>query len=436
LFFDRQSEAQDPEHPGVLVDMEYFDLVVRNVVPGDNTNGQLPDNGVMMVNPRDITVIFSPTLTVQGRPTNASVVYEKFTHRMTPTRMRIDLTMRVVYLGPVKDITTFVQDDINIPRRIPFDIVEPPEYAITFRELVWENNGQDIDPSTLSNATDDERDDVTPTNNLGAVAAQNAYELSSTGGTFTTKYTKNQRNKLWQFADCSSYVWGGFVSSPDIAVSITTTLSTEMMTQLSSLGITSEDLRLALLSRDKDLLQVIIDKVQKSGTDSGGLQISEAAAINRAIDALWEAGKDARDKPATGQSVATYLGWPTFTAGVNGYPPDVATMWNTFSGGVGGKKVALLLYGGGQSSGTAINSEAWKAIMEDPGCEKGDILIRFNHPDRPGENHVAFFWEKTSSGEGFKVLHAASEDLDICFSTYSKNSTTLQYNYGFRVFKD
>ena len=33
LFFDRQDEARDPENPGVLVDMEYFDMVVRNVIP-------------------------------------------------------------------------------------------------------------------------------------------------------------------------------------------------------------------------------------------------------------------------------------------------------------------------------------------------------------------------------------------------------------------
>ena len=33
LFFDRQEEAQDSRHPGVFVDYEYFDLVVRNVDP-------------------------------------------------------------------------------------------------------------------------------------------------------------------------------------------------------------------------------------------------------------------------------------------------------------------------------------------------------------------------------------------------------------------
>ena len=63
LFFDRQEEATQPDHPGVFVDYQYFDLVVRNVMPSDpNRPGNtLPDNGVMMVNPRDITVVFAPS---------------------------------------------------------------------------------------------------------------------------------------------------------------------------------------------------------------------------------------------------------------------------------------------------------------------------------------------------------------------------------------
>ena len=46
----------------MFVDYQFFDMVVRNVIPSDpnQTNNTLPDNGVMMVNPRDITVVFSP----------------------------------------------------------------------------------------------------------------------------------------------------------------------------------------------------------------------------------------------------------------------------------------------------------------------------------------------------------------------------------------
>ena len=73
LFFDRQEEATQTDHPGVFVDYQFFDMVVRNVVPSDpnQSSNTLPDNGVMMVNPRDITVVFSPQFTVQGRPLNA-----------------------------------------------------------------------------------------------------------------------------------------------------------------------------------------------------------------------------------------------------------------------------------------------------------------------------------------------------------------------------
>lgn len=104
LFFDRQEEvAGDGDHPGVFVDYQFFDLVVRNVIPGSSaTSNQLPDNGVMMVNPKDITVVFSPQITVQGRPINAQVRFEKFSHKMTPIRMRIALEMRVLYVGPLR----------------------------------------------------------------------------------------------------------------------------------------------------------------------------------------------------------------------------------------------------------------------------------------------------------------------------------------------
>lgn len=104
LFFDRQDDlAADPKDSrGVLVDYEFFDLVVRNVVPSVRGVSDVPDNGVMMVNPKDITVVFSKDLTVQGRPTNARVTFAKFDHRMVPIRMQIDLTMIITYFGPLR----------------------------------------------------------------------------------------------------------------------------------------------------------------------------------------------------------------------------------------------------------------------------------------------------------------------------------------------
>ena len=105
LFFDRQDDMMANKEKfkrGVLVDYDYFDLVVRNVVPSDRGSTTVPDNGVMMVNPKDITVVFSKDLSVQGRPTNARVTFAKFDHKMVPTRMQVDLTMIITYFGPLR----------------------------------------------------------------------------------------------------------------------------------------------------------------------------------------------------------------------------------------------------------------------------------------------------------------------------------------------
>ena len=132
LFFDRQEEATQTNHPGVYVDYQFFDMVVRNVVPSDpnQSSNTLPDNGVMMVNPRDITVVFSPQFTVQGRPLNARVSFEKFTHRMVPTRMRIALTMRAVYMGPIKDMTEYKAEEFQSEGAIPID-------EILVKDTIW-----------------------------------------------------------------------------------------------------------------------------------------------------------------------------------------------------------------------------------------------------------------------------------------------------------
>jgi hypothetical protein len=138
LFFDRQEEAaQFVDHPGVFVDYQFFDMVVRNVVPTDpnQSNNTLPDNGVMMVNPRDITVVFSPQITVQGRPTNASVTFEKFTHRMVPVRMRIQLQILASYFGPVKDMVEYHQEELQSELAIPLDDIKPSVYTFTFQEI-------------------------------------------------------------------------------------------------------------------------------------------------------------------------------------------------------------------------------------------------------------------------------------------------------------
>lgn len=148
LLFDRQIEQDSkgqsyylPE--GVLADYRYFDMVVRNVPPVDsNGNTTTPDNGVMMVNPKDITVVFSPELTVQGRPINARVAFTKFAHNMIPTRMSVSLTMIITYFGPLRQafaLDTF-QDIREYEALIPYSAVYDETYTraeLEAAQKVW-----------------------------------------------------------------------------------------------------------------------------------------------------------------------------------------------------------------------------------------------------------------------------------------------------------
>jgi hypothetical protein len=127
LFFDRQTENANGSMPrGVLEDFDYFDLVVRGVVP-DPQAPDLPDNGVLLVNPRNITVVFSPQLSVQGRPDQVSVSYQKFDHRMRPIRMTISMSMKIFYIGPVRQDFTFAQsrEEGTVQATIPYENSAP-----------------------------------------------------------------------------------------------------------------------------------------------------------------------------------------------------------------------------------------------------------------------------------------------------------------------
>lgn len=135
MFFDRQTENANGSMPrGVLEDFDYFDLVVRGVVPGYGT-GDLPDNGVLMVNPRNITVVFSPQLTVQGRPHSAEVLYQKFDHKMNPVRMTIRLTMKAQYIGAMRRDFSFAQTQQvgTYQATVPYD--ERVKYSLSYETL-------------------------------------------------------------------------------------------------------------------------------------------------------------------------------------------------------------------------------------------------------------------------------------------------------------
>jgi hypothetical protein len=223
LLFDRQEEAMQADFPGVFVDYKFFDLVVRNVVPSNDVqmNASLPDNGVMMVNPRDITVVFSPQITVQGRPSNARVQFTKFTHRMVPIRMQIDLTVRVVYFGPMRDPIPYTRD------------TEIAAAAIPWREdmgATFEIKDEDIKEWIAQRDEWARGVDASITNALGPAAteAANQWEHTATGSAGLNdsimkfamsqvqaansqgNYSAPMRNDLWTHHDCSSFVWGGF----------------------------------------------------------------------------------------------------------------------------------------------------------------------------------------------------------------------------------
>jgi cell wall-associated NlpC family hydrolase len=130
LLFDRQIEAAARTTRGVLDDYKYFDMVVRNVPPSSGSSG-IPDNGIMMANPKDITVVFSKDLTVQGRPTNARVQFIKFDRDMVPTRMIVSLTMIITYFGPIRQAYGFdtYQSTGDYEALVPYSQVYSEEYT-------------------------------------------------------------------------------------------------------------------------------------------------------------------------------------------------------------------------------------------------------------------------------------------------------------------
>ena len=228
LFFDRQEEAQQVDHPGVYVDYQYFDLVVRNVVPSaaDQTSNTLPDNGVMMVNPRDITVVFSPQFTVQGRPLNAQVSFERFTHRMVPTRMRIALTMRAVYMGPVKDMTEYRAEVFQAEKAVPLNEYKAPDYIWNFIQLedarTANKDNTAATATTPTTATDttgsgqanfDDQTDLAGDANMRArhAAAAMANSMVTAGTQYSGATSGSARYNLPISADCSGLVTEAYI---------------------------------------------------------------------------------------------------------------------------------------------------------------------------------------------------------------------------------
>jgi hypothetical protein len=151
LFFDRHLEASwHTERPGtpmeviekgVLVDHEFFDRVIRGVTPGESAAG-VADNGIMFVSPGMVSVVFSPTFVVTGRPYNATISFNKFTHRMTPTRMSVAITMKAIHIGeqpPVADIASTARSNLY-QATVPYQFAQVTSTYKNFaKDLTWDN---------------------------------------------------------------------------------------------------------------------------------------------------------------------------------------------------------------------------------------------------------------------------------------------------------
>ena len=383
MFFDRQEEAMAAGNRGVMVDMDYFDLVVRNVKPGGTvgTNNTLPDNGIMMVSPRDITVVFSPEITVQGRPLNASVTYERFTHRMVPTRVRINLQMRVVYFGPQREITTFVPETVRALESVPFPIEDPERYEFKYNALVFEGTNEIEGSDSLGGADSEEVDGVSPTSGapiddelddvmipigdeatyiqLNMEAASHGWKRATErqgffaddeGDHTTLQYGGiPRRMQLWQYCDCSSFIWACYAE----------------------LGL------------------------------SGSLG--------------WEVW----DHPRPDEDLATL--YSQIVAGIPGNVVSTELMRTKFAVGNGRGR---LLWG----FPTQKNDGQLRLILDN--CTSGDLLFRVNAPGH-GSNHVGIIWRVHASS--VEVLHAGSESRDIYKSTLA-NDDDISYNCAVRPY--
>ena len=250
LVFDRQVEATargpwtnkaDWANVGVLHDMAFFDAVLRNVPPGGTPN-TVPDNGVMMVNPEDVTVVFSKDLTVQGKPTNSQVRFTKFLHNMVPVRCEMDITLLINYFGPLREpfgldarqqiaayqalipYDTTLGDGLANTRSVEeavrafkssdsaANILAAAVNTNTSQATPWWNGSSS---STASGGVTNTLQMTTPVNNtIKSASLQAASQLVQQGG--GPRYSQDRRTQHgtgrptpWYF-DCSSFIWKAY----------------------------------------------------------------------------------------------------------------------------------------------------------------------------------------------------------------------------------
>jgi hypothetical protein len=232
MVFDRQAEdMKTAGGRGALVDMDFFDLVVRNVTPGGGTT-DVPDNGVMMINPEDIVVVFGHELTVQGRPINSRVQYQKFNAHMIPTVITISLTMIITYFGPLRPPFGLESGgQINdYQALVPYPEVNGPLNTGDIQQGVSDYNAaiaaDQASPSTFAPPPTSTDSNVAQLmayyggGNAGSAAAtltvadgssstinSRAFDVAFSTFQSGTIYDQTRRTQIPQYADCSSLVW-------------------------------------------------------------------------------------------------------------------------------------------------------------------------------------------------------------------------------------
>jgi hypothetical protein len=213
LYFDRQIEvASIEDHPGVMVDLQAFDILAGELIVGNTPSGDavvLPTgaalpantdvttNNAGMIQPKSIaqpiTAVFAPALAVEGIVSAVSARITKFSQRMTPTAMSISITLMVAYIGKNNNQATGNDFGGVLPDA---KVYKPQE------------------PGFVAPTTQADRDRQTQAGAAAAVDWANAHLMDEQGVYYNNTSHRGDGppcNTITPaMTDCSSFVWRAF----------------------------------------------------------------------------------------------------------------------------------------------------------------------------------------------------------------------------------